>query len=153
MGDWEELSMEQGKKNIETAGLLFISFVVIIAITFVWGSSKNKTDSLDISTNQVETIIVVNNINNTTKTIDGFTQEANHVIVSLNQLKVVGTKDTLLDKAGEVVIYNKDKTEQEVVVYKNGMSINNKNYKIDNFNFEEWYNEIPITGTPFERQT
>lgn len=145
--------MEQGKKNIETAGLLFISFVVIIAITFVWGSSKNKTDSLDISTNQVETIIVVNNINNTTKTIDGFTQEANHVIVSLNQLKVVGTKDTLLDKAGEVVIYNKDKTEQEVVVYKNGMSINNKNYKIDNFNFEEWYNEIPITGTPFERQT
>ena len=145
--------MEQGKKNIETAGLLFISFVVIIAITFVWGSSKNKTDSLDISTNQVETIIVVNNINNTTKTIDGSTQEANHVIVSLNQLKVVGTKDTLLDKAGEVVIYNKDKTEQEVVVYNNGISINNKNYKIDNFNFEEWYNEIPITGTPFERQT
>ncbi|MFQ9510478.1 MAG: hypothetical protein ACLRZ7_06130 [Lachnospiraceae bacterium] len=145
--------MEQGKKNIETAGLLFISFVVIIAITFVWGSSKNKADRLDLSTNQVETIIVVNNINNTTKTIDGSTQEANHVIVSLNQLKVVGTKDTLLDKAGEVVIYNKDKIEQEVVVYKNGMSINNKNYKIENFNFEEWYNEIPITGTPFERQT
>lgn len=127
-----------------------VVLIVIIAVLAVLKCSKNKADSISISTNEVDSILVVNNIKKTTKTINQ-SEEVKNIISSLNDIKTFKSKESLNDKVGEITIFYLDKEEVTIIFYQNGISFENNNYNVENFDFEGWYDKIGVAESPFER--
>ncbi len=135
------------KRNIIIATASAVVLAVAVALFFFFNEQSYESKP-ELSTANIQSILLVNNKEQTTKSLSKGNINISPIMNFFNDTKEVDEQGT--NHIGEASIYYEDES-LTLTIYENGFMLGLKFYSSEGFDYESFYEDLDEEATPFTR--